>query len=305
MLAASATAGMAAGEVHRVTVGDCTDLYRVDTGMYDTAEYGCVYLLDAERPALVETGIGTHHDRVLDALDAVGVDRAAVAVTHVHLDHAGGAGFLADELPDAEVVVPERGARHLVDPSRLWAGTKDAVGDQTRYYTEPEPVPEERLCPVADGDRVDLGDHTLVAHEAPGHAPHQVVFDHPENDAVFTADAAGIYVPSLDRVEPTTPPPQFDLERALADVETLRGLDRSTLCYTHFGAQPAADRLDEYARRLEAWVETVRAARAEHGDEGAVERLSADPETAAVWGEHKARGEAAMNVRGVLSYLDD
>jgi glyoxylase-like metal-dependent hydrolase (beta-lactamase superfamily II) len=299
---------MAAGDVHRVTVGDCTDLHYVDTGMYDTAGYGCVYLLDADRPAVVETGIGTHHDRVLDAVDAVGIDRAAVAVvavTHVHLDHAGGAGLLADELPAAEVVAPERGARHLIDPSRLWAGTRSAVGDQIRYYTEPEPVPEDRMRPLADGDRVDLGDHTLVAHEAPGHAPHQVVFDHPENDAVFTADAAGIYVPSLDRVEPTTPPPQFDLERALADVETLRELGRSTLCYTHFGAHSAGDRLDEYARRLAAWVETVRTAKAEHGDEGAVERLSADPETAAVWGEHKARGEAAMNVRGMLSYLDD
>ena len=295
---------MAPGDVERVETGDCTDLHRVDTGMYDTAEYGCVYLLDAERPALVETGIGTHHERVLDAVDRVGIDREAVetvAVTHVHLDHAGGAGFLVDELPNATVAVPERGARHLVDPSRLWTGTQQAVGDQLRYYTEPEPVPGDRVRSLADGDRIDLGDHTLVAHEAPGHAPHQVVFDHPENDAVFTADAAGIYVPSLDRVEPTTPPPQFDLAQALADVETLRSLDRSTLCYTHFGAHPVDDRLREYERVLQEWVETVERTRAEYGDEAAVERLSADPETAAVWGEHKARGEAAMNVRGVIA----
>ncbi len=299
---------MAPGDVERVDTGDCTDLYHVDTGMYDTAEYGCVYLLDAERPALVETGIGTHHDRVLAALDEVGIDRGAVetvAVTHVHLDHAGGAGVLVDHLPNATVAVPERGARHLVDPSRLWAGTREAVGDQVRYYTEPEPVPEARVRSLADGDRIDLGDHQLVTHAAPGHAPHQVVFDHPENDAVFTADAAGIYVPSLDRVEPTTPPPQFDLEQALADVETLRALDRSTLCYTHFGAHPVDGRLDEYESALREWVETVEQARAEHGDEGAVERLSADPETAAVWGEHKARGETAMNVRGVIAAAND
>ncbi len=299
---------MPPGDVERVVTGDCTDLYCVDTGMYDTAEYGCVYLLDAATPAVIETGIGTHHERVLAALDEVGIDRAAVetvAVTHVHLDHAGGAGFLVDHLPNATVAVPERGARHLVDPSRLWAGTRDAVGDQIRYYVEPEPVPETRVRPLTDGETIDLGDHTLVAHAAPGHAPHQAVFDHPENDAVFTADAAGIYVPSLDRVEPTTPPPQFDLDQALADVATLRSLDRSTLCYTHFGAHPVDDRLDEYERTLREWVETVRRTRTAHGDEGAIKRLSADPETAAVWGEHKAQAEAAMNVRGVLAALDD
>jgi len=295
---------MAPGDVERVETGDCTDLYRVDTGMYDTAEYGCVYLLDAADPAVIETGIGTHHERVLAALDAVGIDRgevAVVAVTHVHLDHAGGAGFLAEQLPNATVAVPERGARHLVDPARLWAGTREAVGDQLRYYVEPEPVPEGRVRPLADGDRVDLGDHTLVAHAAPGHAPHQMVFDHPENDAVFTADAAGIYVPSLDRVEPTTPPPQFDLEQALSDVATLRSLERATLCYTHFGAHPVDDRLAEYERVLREWVETVERARAEFGDQAAIERLSADPDTATVWGEHKARGETAMNVRGVIA----
>jgi glyoxylase-like metal-dependent hydrolase (beta-lactamase superfamily II) len=298
---------MTPGEVTAVETGACTDLYQVDTGMYDTAEYGCVYLLDAERPALVETGIGTHTDRVLAALDAVGIDRGAVEtvlVTHVHLDHAGGAGFLAEALPNADFAVPEPGAAHLVDPSRLWAGTKAAVGDQLRYYTDPRPVPERRVRPLADGDRVDLGDHELVAHAAPGHAPHQFVFDHPENDAVFTADAAGISVPSLDAVQPTSPPPQFDLEQCLADVRLIEGLDRSTLCYTHFGAQPAGDRLGAYADVLREWVATVERVRAERGDEGAIDHLSADPETAAVWGEHKARGETRMNVRGVFAYLD-
>jgi glyoxylase-like metal-dependent hydrolase (beta-lactamase superfamily II) len=299
---------MAPGDVRRVTAGDCADLHYVDTGMYDTAEYGSVYLVDAPEPAIVDTGIGTNHERILAALDAVGIDRADLSwlvVTHVHLDHAGGAGFLAEACPSATVAVHERGARHLADPSRLWQGTKAAVGDQIEYYTEPQPVPEDRIRELDDGDRIDLGDRELIAHHAPGHAPHQHVFESPADDAVFTADAAGIYVPSLDEVRETTPPPQFHLERALADVETLREIGPATLLYAHFGPAATDDRLDEYAERLQAWVGEVEQARAEADDEAVVERFAERTEMGEVWGDRKARGETAMNVRGVLGYLDD
>ncbi len=299
---------MAPGDVFAVETGGCSDLHYVDTGMYDTAEYGSVYLLDADRPAVVDTGIGTHHERILAAMDRVGIDRADLAwlaVTHVHLDHAGGAGFLAEACPNATVAVHPRGARHLVDPSRLVEGTRQAVGDQWQYYTEPEPVPQARIHEIENGDSLDLGDHTLRVHAAPGHAPHQVVFENPENAAVFTADAAGIYVPSLDNVEPTSPPPQFDLEQALVDVETLQTLDPETLCYAHFGPALADDRLAEYADVLEAWVEDIEHKREQLDDDAAVvEYFATETEMDRVWGADKAASETAMNVRGVLRYLD-
>jgi len=299
---------MEAGDVRRVTTGDCTDLHYVDTGMYGTAEYGSVYVLDDERPAIVDTGIGTNYERVLAALEDVGIapeDLAVVAVTHVHLDHAGGAGFLAEACPNATVYVHERGARHLADPSRLWEGTKQAVGDQIEFYTEPEPVPEARIAELTDGDVIDLGEHDLVAHHAPGHAPHQVVFADPANDAVFTADAAGIRVPSIDEVRETTPPPQFDLEAALADAEMLVAMEPETLLFAHFGPAEADGLLAEYTDVLTDWVGAVERTREELPDDEAVvdhfvERTSMDR----VWGERKASGETAMNVRGVLAYLD-
>jgi len=299
---------MAPGDVVPVTTGDTSDIHYVDTGMYDTAEYGSVYVLDTPEPAVVDTGIGTNHERILAALETVGVDHADlswIVVTHVHLDHAGGAGLLAEACPDATVAVHERGARHLAAPERLWEGTKAAVGDQIEYYTEPRPVPEGRIRELVDGDRIDLGDRELVAHHAPGHAPHQHVFESPADDAVFTADAAGIYVPSLDAVRETTPPPQFHLDRALADVETIREIDPSTLLYAHFGPAPTGDRLDEYAEALQAWVAEVEDARADADDEAVVERFAAATEMGEIWGDRKARGETAMNVRGVLGYLDE
>ncbi|MFB6242736.1 MAG: MBL fold metallo-hydrolase [Halobaculum sp.] len=297
---------MAPGDV--TTVTDCTNVSYVDTGMYGTAGYGAVYVIDAERPAVIDTGIGTHHERVLDALDEVGVEPELILPTHVHLDHAGGAGFLAEAFPDAVVQVHEIGVPHLVDPTRLVEGTKAAVGDQWEFYVEPEPVPEERVTGLSGGEEIDLGDRTLSVHHAPGHAPHQVIFHDELDDAVYTADAAGIYVPDLDIVRQTTPPPQFDLDRAIADVETIGELDPETLCYPHFGPVAASDQLlSSYKRTLVEWVEAVRQRRVELEDDDAVIDAAADAVDADlvdVWGERKAREEERLNTRGVLRYLD-
>ncbi|MEY7850183.1 MBL fold metallo-hydrolase [Natrarchaeobius sp. A-rgal3] len=304
---------MEPGSVRAVTTGDCTDLYYLDTGMYDTDGYGAVYVLDDDRPAVIETGIGTNHERILEALSEIGIARdelAVIAVTHVHLDHAGGAGFLARTYPNADVYVPATGARHLVDPSALVAGTKAAVGDQWEFYTDPEPVPEDRIVEIDDGDVIDLGDHELRVHEAPGHAFHQVVFEDPENDAVFTGDAAGLWVPERERIVETSPPADFDLEECLADLETIAEIDPDVLCYTHFGPREVGDDLEcalaEYATVLEEWVADVEAARADLGDDEAViERFASSADLGDVWTERKASAEAAMNARGVLGYLDD
>jgi len=298
---------MAAGDV--TTVSACTDLHYVDTGMYDTPGYGAVYVLDADRPAVIDTGIGTHHERVVDALEELGVEPAVICPTHVHLDHAGGAGLLAEAFPDATVRVHERGARHLIDPERLVAGTKAAVGDQWDHYVDPQPVPEKRVEPLTDGDEIDLGSRRLVTHHAPGHAPHQVVFHEPDDDAVFTADAVGIYVPEIDAVRQTTPPSQFDLDEALADVDTVADLDPETLCYPHFGPVTASEELlSGYKRTLVEWVAAVRQAReAEPDDEAVIERFvdAVDADLVEAWGAEKARAEERLNTRGVLGALDD
>jgi glyoxylase-like metal-dependent hydrolase (beta-lactamase superfamily II) len=297
---------MAIGDVFEAE--DCEDVYYVDTGMYDVTEYGSVYIVDADRPALVDTGIGTRYENILDAMDEVGIapeELAVIAVTHVHLDHAGGAGYLAEACPNATLYVHESGARHLVDPGRLWEGTKQAVGDQIQYYVEPEPVPEGRIETVTDGDGIDLGDHTFEVIHAPGHAPHQVVFYDPAIDGVFTADAAGIYTPSTDEVHVTSPPVNFDLETALADVERLQKLAPETLLYGHFGPAPIGDRLDVYADKLADWVADVEAKRDELADDEAViDHFVETVTTPDVWSDHKARAEVAMNVRGVLVALD-
>jgi glyoxylase-like metal-dependent hydrolase (beta-lactamase superfamily II) len=300
---------MARGELYEATTGQTRDLYYVDTEMYDTEQYGSIYILDADDPALIDTGIGLRYELILEAMSEVGIEPdelTAIVPTHVHLDHAGGAGYLADACPNADVYVHEFGARHLADPDRLWEGTKAAVEDQITHYAEPKPVPEERIVELTDGDTIDLGDHTLDVHHAPGHAPHQAVFYDEANDGVFTADAAGIFTPGMDEVHHTSPPPSFDLEQILADVEMLQELDPSALYYGHFGDSPADERLAEYASVIQQWVDDVTAARERfEDDESVIAHFVDNADAVDLWGEDKAHGEERMNVRGVLQYLDE
>lgn len=298
---------MAIGDLRSVDAAD--GVRYVDVGTHGVPNYGSVYVVDAAEPAVVDAGTGRNHDLILGALDDLGIDPAAVRhllLTHVHLDHAGGAGHLAAACPNATVRVHEAGVRHLVDPERLVEGTKRAVGDQWEFYADPEPVPEDRVEALSDGDTVDLGDRRLDVAEAPGHAPHQVVFFDDRDDVCFTADAAGLYVPSRDEVRETTPPPQFDLEAALDDARTIEGRDPDVLAFAHFGPREFDPSVTEgYRRTLVEWVEAVRQKRAElDDDEAVVEYFAENARDVEAWGERKAREEERLNARGVLAYLD-
>ena len=295
-----------------MAIGDLTavsdsDTHYVDIGAYDVPGYSSAYLVAAERPAVVDPGLGRNVDRVIDALDDLGIDDIAyVLTTHVHLDHAGGAGHLLERYPEATVLTHEIGAPHLVDPERLVAGTKAAVGDQWRYYADPVPVPDDRVETLSDGDTIDLGDRTLDVVHAPGHAPHQVVFHDRCDDVLFSGDAAGIRPRGGETLVPTSPPTNFDLDACIADANRIADIDPETLCFGHFGDvdfDPAL--MDEYAAVLATWVERVREKRAELGDDDAVVDYfveTADPVTP--WGARKTRAEYRLNTWGVLGYLD-
>ena len=298
---------MSIGNVSRVTNRECSDIYCLDIGLYETPQYGAVYILDTEQPAVVDTGTGANYDLLVEALGTVGIaldDLEVIALTHVHLDHAGGAGLLAADCPNAAVYVHELGASHLTDPAQLVAGTKRVIGELWAYHREPEPIPERRVQVIKDGDTVDLGDRELETLAVPGHAPHQVAFYDQTSDALFTADAAGMWLPDPELLTITTPPPNFDLDQWLDSHDTIREVDAGTFLYPHFGPRESRDAIDEHERLLTEWVRDIREKREVLDDESVIEHFLERSDLREAFGNPAGSIPTRFSVQGVMMYLD-
>ena len=286
-------------------------LFVVDAEMIGMKGYGGLYILKAPKPAIVETGFSHTTPKALQALEELGIspnDVAYIAVTHVHMDHAGGAGFLAEHCPNAKVICHHVGAPHLINPEKLVQSVRRAVGPLFPYYGEMKPIPEERMVIVRGGERFELGDgYALEVLDAPGHAPHHACFYEPKTKGLFTGDAVGIYRAGLGFIM-TTPPPSFHFEESLTTLNKLRELELEWLYFTHYGAHPDPYRLmDEFEEHLRRWVGEIEAKWRELHDEEALKAYFVEKESqgdlARHYEPHVLQAEVIMNVTGVLLYL--
>jgi len=238
----------------------------IDTFYGGRERYTAAYLLTADEPAIVETGPTTSLEPVAAGLDRLGIgarDLAHVVVTHIHLDHAGGVGAIAERYPRATIWVHERGAPHLVDPAKLVASAAMIYGSDrmASLFGDVRPVPADRIRALAGGETIELGGRSLVAWATPGHAKHQVALVDSATGAVFTGDALGIHPPDLPALRPATPPPDYDLELAVDSIERIRALAGELLLFSHFGPVRDVDRVCDLAvRRFRDWTEAVRVA---------------------------------------------
>ena len=277
------------------------DVYAVDPRLMGTPGALTLYVVDAPEPAIVDTGSANSPSHIYEALSELDIDREAVAhvlVSHVHLDHAGGAGHLAERLPNATFHVHEEGYPYLTDAEKL-ASLKRSVDRAMGVedaYGQPELLDAERCRVVSGGESVDLGDRKLELVDAPGHAPHHYAAFDPATGGLFSVDAAGMHL--AGEMRPTTPPPGFDLEANLETVERLRAFEPSINFYGHVGpgGDDAVAELDRYERMLPEWVETVAERREVHGDD-----------VAAIVGSLAGRWQSPTverDVAGVMHYLD-
>ncbi len=222
--------------------------------MFDLFEQGLrgrssAYVYTGARKVLVETGSTPCHPYLVAALKTLGLtpaDLDYVVVTHVHLDHAGGAGVLAGVAPQATFVAHPRAARHLIDPTKLIAGAKAVYGDDLeRFFGQILPVPERQVLIREDGDTLDFGDRVVTFYDTPGHAKHHFSMHDPVLSAVFSGDALGVrYVAEFtgwpfEFVLPSTSPSDFDPKAVEKTVDKLRALAPSVVYHTHFGPSPA------------------------------------------------------------------
>jgi glyoxylase-like metal-dependent hydrolase (beta-lactamase superfamily II) len=232
----------------------------IDTllGGWDRVTAG--YLITGPEPVLVETGSQSSVPTLLAALEALGVgatDLAGVAVTHIHLDHAGGVGDVARAFPNATVYVHEKGARHLADPERLVDSASRVYGELLdRLYGRLDPTPKERIHVLADGEEIRVGPgRSLTTVDSPGHAKHHLALHDSESGIIFVGDAVGVRLPDSGVLRPATPPPDFDLAQALHSMQRFADRQPAGIALAHYGLVPNPDTvLDEAADTLQRWA---------------------------------------------------
>lgn len=225
-------------------------IFCIDTGYTRPGLAACYLVIDDGEAALVETGTANSVPRILQALGSAGVAPSAVRYvipTHVHLDHAGAAGALLGHLPEAIVLAHPRGARHLLDPSRLIAGATDIYGRERfrRLYGDVVAVPPDRLLEAEDGSAWRLGRRELLVRDTPGHARHHFCVWDERSSGWFTGDTFGaayreLRGPSGPVPIPTTTPVQFDPESLHRSMDLLMEQRPRSMYLTHYGAMAAS-----------------------------------------------------------------
>lgn len=238
-------------------------------------------IVQSGRAAFVDTGTNDSVPHLLAALGELGLSPDAVDfvfLTHIHLDHAGGAGLLMSELPNAHCVVHPRGAPHMQNPAKLEAGTAAVYGEQLarQMYGTLMPIAADRLLEPEDGETFSLAGRKLTAFYTEGHALHHYCLSDASTQSVFTGDSFGISYRELDAVHqpfifPTTTPTHFDPEAAHASIDRILGYAPTTAYLTHYSAVTDLPRLAaDLHRHLERYVEIAEDA----GDvEGRVDRI--------------------------------
>jgi glyoxylase-like metal-dependent hydrolase (beta-lactamase superfamily II) len=281
----------------RKIVEESPGVWRVDLRWMDLPRQIASYLLaDGDELAVIETGPASTLGALLDGIRQLGrapEDVTHALVTHIHLDHSGGAGALLRLAPRAKVHVHPRGAPHLADPSRLIASAGQLYGDRMEeMWGDTVPVPQDRLAVLHDGGEVRVGGRTLRAIETPGHAGHHHAYHDPGAGLVFTGDVGGIRLAGVPYVSAPTPPPEIDLGRWRASVRRLRELKPTMLLPTHFGgsADPEwhLDDLDRRLSSLQEWAAPLVASGAGLGELTRVMRQWAEDDILAATGSADA-----------------
>ncbi|HEV7760428.1 MAG TPA: MBL fold metallo-hydrolase [Acidimicrobiales bacterium] len=257
---------------------------QIDTRLGGWHDVTAGFLITGDAPVLVETGSQSSVASLLATLDGLGVSAdqlAGIAVTHIHLDHAGGVGDVAAAFPNATVYVHEKGARHLADPTRLVDSAAMVYGDLLdTLYGRLTPTAGERLHVLADGEPIAASSNrTLTTVESPGHAKHHLALHDSDSGLLFAGDAVGVRLPDVGILRPATPPPDFDLDLALGSLRRFAERRPSGIALAHFGLVPDPQEiLDEAAEILTRWAEVAEAAwRADEDIAQALdERFSAD-----------------------------
>ncbi|ASN07242.1 MBL fold metallo-hydrolase [Virgibacillus necropolis] len=241
-------------------------IYLIDGFDLGKPERTGTYVIDEEELTLVETGPSPSIKYVKEGLDSLGfslTDVKYIIVTHIHLDHAGGAGLLIKDCPNAKVVVHPKGERHLINPKKLAAGARAVYGESFAELFDPiVPVPEDKLLIKGESDELKIGPEcTLEFLDTPGHAKHHFSIYDPVSNGIFTGDTIGIRYDQLirdgiDFFLPSTSPNHFDPEAMQRSIDRIKDMNVDRIYYGHFGMTKKIDQaLDQVSNWLDVFME--------------------------------------------------
>lgn len=252
-------------------------IYLIDGYDMGLTERTGTYVIQEEKLTIVETGPSPSVKHLKEGLQELGFSLDEVKyiiVTHIHLDHAGGAGLLLQECPNAKVVVHPKGARHLAEPERLIAGARAVYGSKFDDLFDPiVAIPEERLLTRAEGETLQIGENcTLTFFDTPGHANHHFGIYDPVSNGMFTGDTVGVRYEQLAKdgvnlVLPSTSPNQFNPEAMQKAIERFQNMKLSYIYYGHFGMTADAEAgLAQVSEWLPLFLETAKDVKREQKD---------------------------------------
>ncbi len=235
------------------------NIYLIDNRLFNIPKWGSVYLINETEKALIECGPTTSAESVLDGINQVGIrpeDISYIILTHIHLDHAGGAGVLVKNMPKVKVIAHYKAVRHLLNPANLVASAISTQGKEVMdMHGEVVPIDIHRIQAASNGDRISLGKHqTLEFIETPGHAPHHLCIYEVKNRGLFTGDAVAAYIAKWDILLPYHPPPRFDLDLCLSTLNRLEEFSACKIYYSHFGVSSQVnEHINRAIKKLMAW----------------------------------------------------
>ncbi|MFC4559516.1 MBL fold metallo-hydrolase [Virgibacillus kekensis] len=220
------------------------------------------YVINEDELTLIETGPSPSVKYLKKGLATLGFspeDVKHIIVTHVHLDHAGGAGLFLQQCPNAKVYAHPRGARHLVNPRKLAAGARAVYGESFSELFDPiVPIPEERLIEKGEGDTLQIGKNCILSFlDTPGHAKHHFSIYDPVSNGIFTGDTVGIRYEQLiqEGIElylPSTSPNQFDPNDMHTAIDRMRRMNLDKIYYGHFGM---TENVEQALGQVSAWLD--------------------------------------------------
>ena len=235
------------------------NLYVIFSGIEPCIEYINTYLIvsSTNKGVIIDPGPHNSADRVHEVLKALGLEKSIELIipTHIHLDHAGASAKLA-RLTGAAVMTHPRGIPHIRDPSKLWEASREVQGEIVDHYGRPEDGFNIEILEAKDLLDVVIDDVTLGIIHTPGHASHHISILWRDRGILFSGDSAGIYIPELDIVLPTTPPP-FRYEQYIESLKKMISMKPDYIAFTHRGVRRNHDFLEKHYEQIKSWFETL------------------------------------------------